>query len=46
MAKKKRKQRGDNMQDVTQKPLNGEAEEAVKTMEAVSRDRNGRRGRA
>ena len=36
MAKKKRKQRGDTMQDVTQKPLTSEAEEAVETMEAVS----------
>ena len=35
MAKKKRKQRGDTMQDVTQKPLTSEAEEAVETMEAA-----------
>lgn len=35
MAKKKRKQRGDTMQDVTQKPLASEAEEAVETMEAA-----------
>ena len=35
MAKKKRKQRGDTMQDVTQKPQASEAEEAVETMEAA-----------
>ena len=35
MAKKKRKQRGDTMQDVTQKPQAREAEEAVETMEAA-----------
>ena len=34
MAKKKRKQRGDTMQDVTQKPQASEAEEAVETMDA------------
>lgn len=35
MAKKRRKQRGDTMQDVTQKPQASEAEEAVETMEAA-----------
>ena len=34
-GKEKRKQRGDTMQDVTQKPLTNEAQEAVETMEAA-----------